>query len=260
MSEELHSARITEYYEAVLAFSKATADEGLAADSVPFGLLLRPFHFLNEHFEDLEVGLTACMPVFTGFVLGAAITDNTEYSSDKVKKLLNVAAAYLDCGKLEIEEHEDPADLLQPPYDFSDKLSRMGNVTQIHPMIEEQEERLKAAEHPELLEWMALEPGKRIERYEEIIQAVVASKNTIYQLIRKHGDKLLTDIEATINTLIPADQDQLLHGLDAFPKHGAIMDFLQQFIAQNEGRYIAGQAQKYLDRIAAGVITTGNER
>ena len=258
MLERLTTPSILEYQDAIYEFAYDVENEGLPVNSVPFEVLLRPFRFWDD-FQDITCAMIACMPVFGGYILANGGKEEDRFTRDEVKKTLDIAGAILDGRPFSISEWQDPAELLKLPYDFTEKAGAIGNLLSVTSLIEEQEAHLQAIEEPGIAELMKLGTMERVERYTEVIQSISTCKNCVYNIVRNSGDQLLGEIEAHIDSLIPADQSFVLHGLDAFPKHEKIIAFLESFIEKHPGEWIAEEAGKYLERVRSGTETTGWE-
>ncbi len=127
------------------------------------------------------------------------------------------------------------------------------------PLIAQQEEYLMSVADEALKKMLALSPAERIEQYKEIVQSFTTCKNAMYNIVRQKGKDMISQIEEHIESLIPADQAYILHGLDAFPKHKKIIAFYKAFLEKHPGEWIAGETEKYLARVESGKKTTGWE-
>lgn len=250
---------IAEYQDAIYNFDYEVRNEGLDVHSVPFEALLRPFRFLNDDFEDFRNASMACMPLFAGFIIASAGNEDATYTVDSVKQTLELLGAYLDGRNIEIREHQDPAELIKLSYDFDEHFAKAVNDIMAIPLISQQEEYLMSVADDALKNMLALSPAERIEQYKELAQSFTTCKNAVYNIIRKNGKDLLPQIEQHIESLIPADQAYILHGLDAFPKNKGIIAFYQSFLEKHADEWIAGETKKYLGRVESGKKTTGWE-
>lgn len=259
MSVLVTTKSIVEYQDAIYSFDYDVRNEGLDVHSVPFEALLRPFRFLNDDFEDFRNISMACMPLFAGFVIASAGNEDAEYATDSVKQTLEILGAYLDGRNIEIREHQDPAELIKLSYNFDEYFEKVINDMMAIPLISQQEEYLMSVADEGLKKVLALSPAERIEQYREIVQSFTTCKNAMYNIIREKGKDLVPQIEAHIESLIPADQAYILHGLDAFPKNKTIIAFYKSFLEKHPGEWIAGETEKYLERVESGKKTTGWE-
>ncbi len=259
MSVLVTTKSIAEYQDAIYSFDYEVSNEGRDVHSVPFETLLRSFRFLNDDFEDFRNASMACMPLFAGFIIASAGNEDATYAVDSVKQTLELLGAYLDGRNIEIRERQDPAELIKLSYDFDECFEKVTNDIMAIPLISQQEEYLMSVADDTLKKILALSPAARIEQYKELAQSFTTCKNAVYNIIRKKGKDLLPGIEQHIESLIPADQAYILHGLDAFPQNKEIISFYQSFLEKHADEWIAGETKKYLTRVQSGEKTTGWE-
>lgn len=149
------------------------------------------------------------MPVFIAYYIATTDSKEDEFTRESVQNAMELAGSYLDGSEFSISESDEPDSIMTPNYDLNDKISKMENLLSIHPMIEEKEAELKADENEEIRELMQLTALERLEKYEDVIRSINASKNCVYNIVRNFGDVLLDEIEAEIESLIPSAQDYI---------------------------------------------------
>jgi|GEM_PF-2961256 len=258
-TEALSSHSIREYNDAIYGLMfELSNTEGTDPLAVPFARLLRPFLFWNQGFSDLQQMMAATFPVFTGFRRAASTRSDYSFifANEELDKLLYIGAQLLDQEQFEISERDDPAEMLRPPYNFEELARQMDDF---HTLVKTEEERLGLNGNDAIKELMAIEPLQRAEQYNDLVMNIISAKNAVYNIIRRHGKVLLPDIEAHIESLIPGDQNYILHGLDAFPSDLDILAFLRQFIKKHQGEWIAEKASVYAQRVESGIKTSGWE-
>lgn len=258
-TEALNTHSIREYNDAIYGLMYDLSNtKGADPRAVPFAKLLRPFLFWNQDFDDLLQMMAATLPVFTGFHRAAATRSDYSFifANEELDKLLYIGAQLLDQEQFEISEREDPAEMLRPPYNFEELARQMDDF---YTLVKAEEERLGLNGNDAIKELMAIDPLQRVEQYKDLVMSIISAKNAVYNIIRSHGKVLLPDIEAHIESLIPGDQNYILHGLDAFPSDPEILDFLRQFIKKHQGEWIAEKASVYAQRVESGIKTSGWE-
>lgn len=225
-------------------------------NSIPFDLLIRPFNFYKENFEDIKYAAKACVPVLIGLINETTEDTNNKFIINDTKRTLELLGKYLDDENFIISDHEDVVELFRLHYKFEKYIEEAQYSTKINSFVQQFEKsygsNINLKFNPNSIE-------ERIKYYKEVIQAISTSKNCVYNIIRIHGDKLIENIENTISSLLPSDQNYLLHGLDAFPNNQKIIEFYEKFIVKNNANWIGNETKKYLNRVKSGIKTNGWE-
>ncbi|MCC6811519.1 MAG: hypothetical protein IT381_29080 [Deltaproteobacteria bacterium] len=236
--------------------------------SAELGIVFRCFYWYAHEPElsDLRDAALAVMPVVGGYAQRMHDKGETDasYPLRDVLRAAEILAEYLDAASLTLRGDEDGAAIVvAAAYAMEDEVKKAGKkLLSSPPHVVKAERRLQALAktRPGLKKLLALSPAKRVERLKVVFRCVTIAKNDAYNFVRTSGSGSLALIERTLKKLHPADQDFLLHGLDAFPKNRAVLALYRRFLAKKRTPTLTENVKKYADRVRRGVRTTGWER
>jgi hypothetical protein len=255
-TEIMRSAKsITEYKNSLFMFRYMLNSTDSFVSSDDFRNMLRGFFWYSHDplFEDLYDVCRASLPVLNGYILSKVRQEGLrieDYPLSDVTLAARVLENYIGRKRFELDEDRESVRIIAMPcYTMEDDLKDMKHLLSIDPGIEKTENDLKQGATDEFKNLLEGSPALRIERLKEKLGEVAACKNCIYNIIRKIGDRLLTDIELSIFALHPADQDIVLRGLDAFTGNNRVMDFYERFLETNRYKSLIPRVLKCMKRV-----------
>lgn len=225
-------------------------------------VMLRAFLWFSHDpgFEDLHQAATAAMPVLAGYMMDRRTRDEDTSSVDEVLSLL---ATYLDEAALSLPPTREATNVVSMGlYGVAEALDqRAKTILGVSPLVRRKQDSLlkRKSTTASLRKLLKASDGTKIRTLLHRFMDLKVAKNSVYNLVRLNGEHVLPEIEAHIFELHPADQDYLLHGLDAFPKSKLVLGFYKRFLAKNRHASLAEQVKKYARRVKAGMRTTGWE-
>lgn len=260
----LRETRSIQEYKDTLFMRQYVMDKKAGLPAGEFPDFLRGFRWYRHEnrFEDVYNAALVAMPVLGGYVVAKAAKEKlalTDYPLSKVNRGMQILAAYLDGSPIEVAESEDPADLVSTPcYSIESDLAELPDVLTVD-VAREKDAELRAEGGAEWKESLDKNAAERIALLKERFSDITACKNCVYNIVREIGKNILPAIEEALSSLLPADQDFLLHGLDAFPKNKEVLAFYDRFLESTPPEYLKIQVEKYRGRVKKGVKTTGWE-
>ena len=259
-----NASTIKAYQDAIFMYQYLLNNNQAKFEDSDFPLLLRSFYWYSQNppFEDVLNAAKAAMPVMGAYLIYKSRNEGLaldSYPLDEVNDSMSLLGAYLDHSEFTLLDHKNSADVVRSPFYAMEDVSNIPNLLQSDTVIIEKEKQLKETAGKELALILAKTPKERLEILNEAFTSIIACNNCLYNIIRSKGKKMIAAIKSNIYKLHYADQDFILHGLDAFPKNQDVLAFYEEFLQKNQSEHLKKQVEKYYQRVKSGMKTTGWE-
>ena len=217
--------------------------------------------FSNERslrFTDLEVAMTAIMPMIGGAFSYVSGNEKISYLLEDLHKFAMVMAFCLEGGQIELAEYEVPANVISnnmytiKEWFEEDKELSLLSLNKL--AMEAHEHLVKVNDNESLREILNMTEHERIENFSEKVTLLTACGDVAYSVTRDVGDKMTKVIESLLDEqkLLPAHISGLLRALDAFPKNKQVLALYESVLAKNKSTYLEEKIKKYQDCVKKG--------